>query len=44
MTRRAGASGTLWAISDLHIGYEENRALVERTHPESDDDWLPGGR
>ncbi|CAM5649724.1 hypothetical protein STENM36S_08636 [Streptomyces tendae] len=40
MTRRAGAPGMLWAISDLHIGYEENRALVERTHPESDDDWL----
>lgn len=40
MTTRAGAPGKLWAISDLHVGYEENRALVERTRPESDDDWL----
>ncbi|OWA21430.1 metallophosphoesterase [Streptomyces sp. CS159] len=40
MTSRAGAPGTLWAISDLHIGYEENRALVERMHPASGDDWL----
>ncbi|MFC7824600.1 metallophosphoesterase family protein [Streptomyces sp. NPDC057375] len=40
MTSRAGAPGTLWAISDLHIGYRENRALVERMHPESADDWL----
>ncbi|MEU1873337.1 MULTISPECIES: metallophosphoesterase [unclassified Streptomyces] len=40
MTSRAGAPGKLWAISDLHVGYEENRALVERMRPESDDDWL----
>ncbi|WP_328563820.1 metallophosphoesterase [Streptomyces coelicoflavus] len=40
MTSGAGAPGKLWAISDLHIGYEENRALVERMHPESGDDWL----
>ncbi|MCW5254210.1 MULTISPECIES: metallophosphoesterase family protein [unclassified Streptomyces] len=35
-----GGSGKLWAISDLHIGYQENRALVERMRPEGDDDWL----
>ncbi|MCT7354079.1 metallophosphoesterase [Streptomyces sp. 15-116A] len=40
MTSTAGGGGQLWAVSDLHIGYPENRALVERMHPESDDDWL----
>ncbi|MEU6373088.1 metallophosphoesterase [Streptomyces sp. NPDC046909] len=40
MTSRAGAAGQLLAISDLHIGYPENRALVEKMHPETDDDWL----
>ncbi|KUJ36033.1 metallophosphoesterase [Streptomyces sp. NPDC093228] len=32
--------GQLLAISDLHIGYPENRALVERMHPTSGEDWL----
>ncbi|MEU6524247.1 metallophosphoesterase [Streptomyces sp. NPDC046924] len=40
MTSTAGGDGQMWAISDLHVGYEENRALVERMHPESDEDWL----
>ncbi|WP_449342425.1 metallophosphoesterase, partial [Streptomyces aurantiogriseus] len=40
MTSTAGGAGQLLAISDLHIGYPENRALVERMVPESDDDWL----
>jgi 3',5'-cyclic AMP phosphodiesterase CpdA len=35
-----GSHGNLLAISDLHIGYPENRALVERMRPETDDDWL----
>lgn len=30
----------LWAVSDLHVGYRENRALAERFRPSSDDDWL----
>jgi 3',5'-cyclic AMP phosphodiesterase CpdA len=30
----------LLAISDLHVGYEANRALVEKMRPESDGDWL----
>ncbi|WP_207394121.1 hypothetical protein [Actinomadura formosensis] len=38
-TGRGG--GRLLAISDLHIGYPENRALVERMVPGSGDDWLP---
>lgn len=40
MTSTAGGAGQLLAISDLHIGYEENRALVEKMRPGSDDDWL----
>ncbi|MCX4885119.1 metallophosphoesterase [Streptomyces sp. NBC_00847] len=40
MTSTAGGAGQLLAISDLHIGYAENRALVEAMRPESDEDWL----
>ncbi|MEU9319700.1 metallophosphoesterase [Streptomyces sp. NPDC048295] len=40
MASTAGGTGRLMAVSDLHIGYEENRALVERMRPGSDDDWL----
>ncbi|MGI5459567.1 metallophosphoesterase family protein [Streptomyces sp. CA-249302] len=40
MTSTAGGAGQLLAISDLHIGYAENRALVEAMQPETDDDWL----
>lgn len=32
--------GELLAISDLHVSYAENRAIVERLRPGSDDDWL----
>ncbi|MCZ7462368.1 metallophosphoesterase family protein [Streptomyces sp. WMMC940] len=32
--------GRLLAISDLHVGYAENRALVEKIQPTSDEDWL----
>jgi len=32
--------GTLFAISDLHVGYAENRRFVENLAPASDDDWL----
>ncbi|MEV4482517.1 metallophosphoesterase family protein [Micromonospora coxensis] len=32
--------GSLVAISDLHIGYPENRALVEVLRPDSPRDWL----
>jgi 3',5'-cyclic AMP phosphodiesterase CpdA len=34
------AAGTLFAISDLHVGYEENHRFVEELRPESDADWL----
>src|SRR5215207_5569951 len=30
----------LLAISDLHVGYEENREIVEGLRPISDEDWL----
>ncbi|MFC6881217.1 MULTISPECIES: metallophosphoesterase family protein [Actinomadura] len=32
--------GTLFAVSDLHVGFEENRAVVEKLRPEADGDWL----
>jgi 3',5'-cyclic AMP phosphodiesterase CpdA len=32
--------GSLLAISDLHVAYPENRAIVERLRPGSDADWL----
>jgi 3',5'-cyclic AMP phosphodiesterase CpdA len=32
--------GKLVAVSDLHVRYAENRDIVERLLPESDDDWL----
>ncbi|MEU1053263.1 metallophosphoesterase [Streptomyces sp. NPDC005876] len=31
---------TLFAISDLHIAYAENREIVEGLRPEHDGDWL----
>ncbi|GAQ53969.1 calcineurin-like phosphoesterase [Streptomyces acidiscabies] len=40
VTTTAGGAGRLLAISDLHIGYPENRALVEELHPDTEDDWL----
>ncbi|WP_432169335.1 metallophosphoesterase family protein [Streptomyces sp. 1222.5] len=33
-------AGQLLAISDLHVGYPDNRALVERMRPDGGDDWL----
>ncbi|SDI17855.1 metallophosphoesterase family protein [Nonomuraea jiangxiensis] len=32
--------GSLLAISDLHVAYPENRALVEELRPDGDGDWL----
>jgi 3',5'-cyclic AMP phosphodiesterase CpdA len=37
----SGAGGAqLLAISDLHVGYEQNRAIVEGMRPGTDEDWL----
>ena len=33
-------TGSLLAVSDLHVSYAENRAIVDRLRPGSDDDWL----
>ncbi|MEU5784715.1 metallophosphoesterase family protein [Micromonospora lupini] len=33
-----GAS--LLAVSDLHVSFEDNRPVVDRLQPSSDDDWL----
>jgi 3',5'-cyclic AMP phosphodiesterase CpdA len=40
VTSTAGGAAQLLAVSDLHIGYPENRSLVERMRPDTDDDWL----
>ncbi|NEB78409.1 metallophosphoesterase [Streptomyces sp. SID14478] len=40
MTATDHGGGRLLAISDLHSGYADNRALIERMAPESDEDWL----
>jgi len=33
-------TGTLYAVSDLHVAYAENRKLVEGLRPSSPQDWL----
>ena len=33
-------SGRLLAISDLHVGYPQNRDLADGLRPEDPDDWL----
>ncbi len=33
-------AGRLLAVSDLHVAFRENRALLESLRPGSDDDWL----
>ncbi|MDQ1294432.1 MAG: hypothetical protein QG608_2315 [Actinomycetota bacterium] len=34
------ATGSLLAVSDLHLGYEENREVVRSLAPRQDGDWL----
>ncbi|MFF6778814.1 metallophosphoesterase family protein [Streptomyces sp. NPDC012637] len=34
------SKGRLLAISDLHVAYRQNRAIVESLRPTTDDDWL----
>jgi 3',5'-cyclic AMP phosphodiesterase CpdA len=34
------STGTLCAVSDLHVSYAENREVVESLRPSSDADWL----
>ncbi len=40
MQTPTAAAPHLLAISDLHVGYEANRAIVEKMRPENDEDWL----
>lgn len=40
MMGEAGTGGKLLAISDLHVGYAENRRILDGLHPESPQDWL----
>ncbi|MCX5209933.1 metallophosphoesterase [Kitasatospora sp. NBC_00240] len=37
---RTSTGGRLLAVSDLHVSYQENRAIVEDIHPTGPDDWL----
>ena len=32
--------GSLFAISDLHSSYSENKRIIDEMRPESSDDWL----
>jgi 3',5'-cyclic AMP phosphodiesterase CpdA len=34
------AAGGLYAISDLHVAYQDNRRYVEQIRPQHEDDWL----
>ena len=34
------ATGSLFAVSDLHVAYAENRPVVDRLRPHSPGDWL----
>ncbi|MEU1183224.1 metallophosphoesterase [Streptomyces sp. NPDC005820] len=36
----AAGGGSLLAISDLHVAFDDNRAVTEALWPEHDDDWL----
>jgi 3',5'-cyclic AMP phosphodiesterase CpdA len=37
---RSTPAGKLLGISDVHVGYPENRVIVEGLRPESETDWL----
>ena len=37
---RPSSAPTLLALSDLHVGYRENRALLDGLRPRSERDWL----
>ena len=33
-------TGSLFAVSDIHVSYAENRRIVDGLRPETEDDWL----
>ncbi|MGQ0777436.1 MAG: metallophosphoesterase family protein [Pseudonocardiales bacterium] len=40
MSAHTTPAGRLLGISDVHVGYPDNRAIVEGLRPSSDHDWL----
>ncbi|MFD1540637.1 metallophosphoesterase family protein [Nonomuraea guangzhouensis] len=40
MVHGGWGGGRLLAVSDLHVAFPDNRAVVEKILPSSDDDWL----
>lgn len=40
MEQYVAGKGKLFAISDIHVRYDENKKIVEGIHPESPADWL----
>ena len=40
MVLGGSGGGRLLAVSDLHVAFSENRAVVQNVFPYSDDDWL----
>ncbi|MEU7853357.1 metallophosphoesterase [Nonomuraea sp. NPDC049141] len=40
MVHGGWGGGRLLAVSDLHVAFPDNRAVVEKLLPSSDDDWL----
>jgi 3',5'-cyclic AMP phosphodiesterase CpdA len=40
VTALSGTAGKLLAISDLHVGFAQNRKVVEELRPTSEEDWL----
>ncbi|WP_241249073.1 metallophosphoesterase [Rhodococcus sp. X156] len=36
----AAAPSTVWAISDLHVGHADNKAVLESLRPVGEQDWL----
>ncbi len=40
MSAPGRARGKLLAVSDLHVGHPDNRSVLERLHPDTDEDWL----
>jgi hypothetical protein len=40
LARLIGVTASLLAVSDLHISHQENRDIVDRIRPETEDGWL----
>ncbi len=40
MSSATSEAAKLLAVSDLHMGYADNRQIVDRLRPTTDQDWL----